>query len=61
MFQSYSFLTRDKNSCINMLSIAKHIIYNKGTRPSQFSRKTEMLEKDKTLVLSHSQPKEFMP
>lgn len=43
-----------------MLSIAKHIIYNKGTRPSQFSRKTEMLEKDKTLVLSHSQPKEFM-
>ena len=60
IFQSYIFLTRDKNSCINMLSIAKHIIYNKGTRPSQFSRKTEMLEKDKTLVLSHSQPKEFM-
>ena len=36
MFQSYSFLTRDKNSCINMLSIAKHIIYNKGTRPKEF-------------------------
>jgi hypothetical protein len=32
MFQSYSFLTRDKNSCINMLSIAKYIIYNKGKR-----------------------------
>ncbi len=36
MFQSYSFLTRDKNSCINMLSIAKHIIYNKGIRPKEF-------------------------
>jgi hypothetical protein len=29
-------LTRDKNSCINMLSIAKHIIYNKGIRPKEF-------------------------
>jgi hypothetical protein len=35
IFQSYSFLTRDKNSCINMLSIAKHIIYKK-TRPKEF-------------------------
>jgi hypothetical protein len=43
-----------------MLNIAKHIIYKK-TRPSHFSQKNEMLEKDKTLVLSHSQPKEFMP
>ena len=38
IFQTYSFLTRDKNSCINMLSIAKHMIYKNKTRPSQFCR-----------------------
>jgi len=38
MFQSYSFLTRDKNSCINMLSIVKHMIYNKKLRPPEFTR-----------------------
>jgi hypothetical protein len=43
-----------------MLNIAKYIIYKK-TRTSQFFEKTEILEKDKTLVLSHSQPKKFMP
>ena len=37
IFQSYSFMTRDKNSCINMLSIAKHIIY-KRKRPTEFCR-----------------------
>lgn len=35
ILQSYSFLTRDKNSCINMLSIAKHMIY-KRNRPKEF-------------------------
>ena len=35
ILQSYSFLTRDKNSCINMLSIAKHMIY-KRNRPTEF-------------------------
>ena len=38
IFQTYSFLTRDKNSCINMLSIAKHMIYKNKTRPQQFCR-----------------------
>ena len=37
MEKSYSFLTRDKNSCINMLNIIQHII-NKGRRPKVFSR-----------------------
>ena len=41
IFQSYSFMTRDKNSCINMLSIAKHIIYNKRKRPQEFCRGTQ--------------------
>jgi hypothetical protein len=36
-FQQPKYLTRDKNSCINMLSIAKHIIY-KNTRPLEFQR-----------------------
>jgi hypothetical protein len=34
-FYSNKYLTRDKNSCINMLSIAKHIIYKKE-RPKEF-------------------------
>lgn len=38
IFQTYSFLTRDKNSCINMLSIVKHMIYNNKKRPIEFSR-----------------------
>jgi hypothetical protein len=38
ILQSYSFLTRDKNSCINMLNIIKHMIYNKKKRPQEFSR-----------------------
>jgi hypothetical protein len=37
VFQSRKYLTRDKNSCINMLSIAKHIIYKKE-RPLEFQR-----------------------
>jgi len=36
-FYSNKYLTRDKNSCINMLSIAKHIIYKKE-RPKEFQR-----------------------
>lgn len=36
-FHSNKYLTRDKNSCINMLSIAKHIIYKKE-RPKEFQR-----------------------
>jgi len=36
MFNSY--LTRDKNSCVNMMNIVKHIIYNKGKRPEPFCR-----------------------
>ena len=38
MFQSYRFFTRDKNSCLNMLGIVKHMIYNKNKRPSEFIR-----------------------
>jgi len=38
MFQTYSFLTRDKNSCINMISIVKHMMYQKRKRPKEFSR-----------------------
>jgi hypothetical protein len=38
IFNSYSFLTRDKNSCINMLNIIKYMIYNKKKRPLEFSR-----------------------
>jgi hypothetical protein len=33
---SNSFLTRDLNSCINMLSIAKHMIYRDKERPKEF-------------------------
>jgi hypothetical protein len=36
MFNSY--MTRDKNSCVNMMSIVKHMIYNKRTRPEPFCR-----------------------
>ena len=36
-FHSTKYLTRDKNSCINMLSIAKHMIYKKE-RPKEFQR-----------------------
>ena len=36
MFNSY--LTRDKNSCVNMMSIVKHMIYNKRKRPEPFCR-----------------------
>ena len=45
IFQSYSFMTRDKNSCINMLSVAKHILYNKK-RPIEFSRGKSALADD---------------
>ena len=38
MFQSYRFFTRDKNSCLNMLGIVKHMIYNKNKRPMEFIR-----------------------
>jgi hypothetical protein len=38
MFQSYRFFTRDKNSCLNMLGIVKHMIYNKNKRPAEFIR-----------------------
>ena len=38
MNKSYSFLTRDKNSCINMITIIKYMIKNKGKRPKEFSR-----------------------
>ena len=38
MEKSYSFLTRDKNSCINMISIIRHMIQNKGARPREFTR-----------------------
>jgi hypothetical protein len=38
MFQSYRFFTRDKNSCLNMLGIVKHMIYNKNKRPTEFTR-----------------------
>lgn len=29
---------RDKNSCLNMLGIMKHMIYNKNKRPMEFIR-----------------------
>ena len=45
IFQSYSFMTRDKNSCINMLSIANHILYKKK-RPIEFSRGKSALADD---------------
>jgi len=38
METSYSFLTRDKNSCINMQTIIKHMIQTGGKRPKPFSR-----------------------
>ena len=38
MEKSYSFLTRDQNSCINMLTIIQHMIKNKGKRPREFTR-----------------------
>ncbi len=47
-----SFLTRDINSCINMLSIAKHMIYNDKKRPKEFCRieKTNNKKKKKKVV-----------
>ena len=33
-----NFLTRDKNSCINMLNIVKYMLYNKKQRPLEFQR-----------------------
>lgn len=33
-----SFLTRDRNACINMLNIAKYMIYNNKKRPTEFCR-----------------------
>jgi len=38
MFKSYRFFTRDKNSCLNMLGIVKHMIYDKNKRPAEFIR-----------------------
>jgi predicted amidophosphoribosyltransferase len=38
MFQSHRYFTRDKNSCLNMLGIVKHMIYNKKRRPTEFVR-----------------------
>jgi hypothetical protein len=38
MFQSHRYFTRDKNSCLNMLGIVKHMIYNKRKRPTEFIR-----------------------
>jgi hypothetical protein len=38
MFQSHRYFTRDKNSCLNMLGIIKHMIYNKRKRPTEFVR-----------------------
>ena len=38
MFQSHLYFTRDKNSCLNMLGIVKHMIYNKRKRPTEFIR-----------------------
>jgi hypothetical protein len=38
MFQSHRYFTRDKNSCLNMLGIVKHMIYNKRKRPTEFVR-----------------------
>lgn len=32
------FLTRDENSCKNMLNIVKHMLYKKKQRPSVFCR-----------------------
>ena len=38
IFDTYKFLIRDKNSCINMLKIVKHILDNKKERIKEFSR-----------------------
>ena len=38
MFQSYLFFTWDKNSCLKMLGIVKHMIYTKNKRPVEFIR-----------------------
>jgi hypothetical protein len=37
------YLTRDKNSCINMLNIVKHMLYRKRERPSAFCRSNNIL------------------
>lgn len=37
------YLTRDKNSCINMLNIIKHMLYQKKKRPSAFCRSNNTL------------------
>lgn len=37
------YLTRDKNSCINMLNIVKHMLYQKKKRPSAFCRSNNTL------------------
>lgn len=42
MFHKGGYLTRDKNSCINMISIAKQLIY-KRKRPQEFQRGDEKL------------------
>ena len=38
IFDTYKFLTRDKNSCINMLKIVKHMLDNKKERIKEFRR-----------------------
>ena len=38
IFNTYKFLTRDKNSCINMLKIVKHMLDNKKERIKEFKR-----------------------
>lgn len=37
------YLTRDKNSCINMLNIVKHMLYRKRERPAVFCRSKNIL------------------
>jgi hypothetical protein len=45
-----SFLTRDMNSCVNMLNIAKHMIYNNKGRPKEFCREVKVTKKSKKVI-----------
>lgn len=45
MVSKCHFLTRDVNSCVNMLTIVKHMLENNGTRPIEFIR----IKEDKLL------------
>jgi hypothetical protein len=47
---SNSFLTRDMNSCVNMMSIAKHMINNNKERPKEFCIEVKKEAKKKKVV-----------